>query len=117
MPLSGAMGGAAKESAAAAPAAAAAAAAAADEDKPVLTRYELVRVLSARAQQLADGVSTTLKGGHAATPFKTAVEELIARRIPMSIVRKFPDGRAETLSVNQCDVPEAVFSHVRSLEL
>jgi DNA-directed RNA polymerase subunit K/omega len=115
------MGGAAKESAAAAaaPAAAAAAApaAAADEDKPVLTRYELVRVLSARAQQLADGVSTTLKGGHAATPFKTAVEELIARRIPMSIVRKFPDGRAETLSVNQCDVPEAVFSHVRSLEL
>ena len=112
------MGGASKESAAAAAAAAAAdESSVAAEDKPVLTRYELVRVLSARAQQLADGVSTTLKGGHAATPFKTAVEELIARRIPMSIVRKFPDGRAETLSVNQCDVPEAVFSHVRSLEL
>jgi DNA-directed RNA polymerase subunit K/omega len=85
-------------------------------EKPVLTRYELVRVLSARAQQLAEGVNTTLKS-HSSTPFRTAMDELTARRIPMSVVRKFPDGRTQTLSVNACDVPESVFSHVRSLEL
>ena len=57
--------------------------------RPVITKYELTKVLAARVQQLADGAQTTLPRDHPAAsaraPLAIALAELDEHVLPMMI--------------------------------
>jgi DNA-directed RNA polymerase subunit K/omega len=73
-----------------------------DAPRP-LTKYEIARILSTRAEQLARGAVTTVplyvKENRLDTHSAIALAELALGRIPLLIVRPFPDGKNETVRV------------------
>ena len=69
---------------------------------PQLTKFEKIRVLGARATQISTGAPSTVD----ITGLKTAMEiariEFKERKLPMIILRKYPDGTIVEISI--CDV-------------
>jgi DNA-directed RNA polymerase subunit K/omega len=89
--------------------------------RPVITKYELTKVLAARVQQLADGAQTTLPRDHPAAsaraPLAIALAELDEHVLPMMIPRDLPDGTREIWRLEQLRLPTAFMRHVRSLSI
>ena len=57
-----------------------------------MTKYEKVRVLSIRAEQLSNGAEPSVDIGDLKCVMEIAEKELLEKCIPIIIVRKFPNG-------------------------
>ncbi|HLC92232.1 MAG TPA: DNA-directed RNA polymerase subunit K [archaeon] len=66
-----------------------------------LTRFEVTRLISARALQLSLGAPLLVKSAHKAASFiEMARIEFEKKAIPLAVLREFPDGRVERVEVN-----------------
>jgi DNA-directed RNA polymerase subunit K len=63
------------------------------------TRFEKARLVSARALQLAFGAPPLLKAGDGSTPYLLAKKELEEGVLPLTVIRRFSDGRVEKIGV------------------
>ena len=63
--------------------------------KPILTKYERVRLLSDRTQQLTLGAKPMVKNIEGLTPKEIAIQELKVHMMPLIIKRPRPDGKSE----------------------
>lgn len=69
--------------------------------KPVMTKYERVRILSDRVAQLVGGSKPLIKNAEHLPPLKIAEEELKHNLVPFKIRRPMPDGRKEMWSISE----------------
>ena len=65
-----------------------------------LTRFERTRLLSARMLQLALGAPPLVKMGKGASIADIARGELDSDKIPLAVLREFPDGRIERVDAS-----------------
>lgn len=63
--------------------------------KNILTKYEKVKILGIRCEQLQRGNEPLIKWDKEFSPREIALEELRQRKIPFMIRRKLPDGAFE----------------------
>ena len=66
-----------------------------------LTRYECVRILGARAMQLAHGAPATVSAPRGASPVEIATLELESGKTPFLVVRPLPCGTTEEWRVSE----------------
>ncbi len=71
---------------------------------PKLTKYERVRVVGARATQIASGAPPTIDITGMTDALEIAEAELEQRKIPMMIIRSYPDGREEKIAIADMEV-------------
>lgn len=64
-----------------------------------LTRFELTRVLSARALQLSLGAPPLVKGTRDLTMLEVAEKEIIEKVLPLSVLRVYPNGKISKIEV------------------
>ena len=64
------------------------------------TRFELTRVLSARALQLSLGAPPLVKRTSELDMLEVAEKELAQKVLPLSILRKFPNGKFKRIELN-----------------
>ena len=64
-----------------------------------ITRFEKTRLISARALQLAFGAPPLVKPAAGMTAYELSVFELEQGILPLVIMRHFPDGRIEKVTV------------------
>lgn len=64
-----------------------------------LTRFEVTRLLSARALQLSLGAPSLIKVPKEASFLDVARAELDKKTIPLAVLREFPDGHVEKVEV------------------
>ncbi len=64
-----------------------------------LTKYEITRILSARAEQIAFGAPPLVKGTKEDTAYTLAEKELLKKTIPLAVIR-IVNGKREIISVN-----------------
>ncbi len=65
-----------------------------------LTRFEITRLISARALQLSLGAPAMMKTPKYTSVIEAARLEFEKKVIPISVLRTFPDGRVEKVEVN-----------------
>lgn len=63
--------------------------------KNILNKYERVKILGLRCEQLQRGAPTSIKWEGAFDPRKIALQELNERKLPFMIARKLPDNSKE----------------------
>ncbi|MFH1391333.1 MAG: DNA-directed RNA polymerase subunit K [Candidatus Diapherotrites archaeon] len=66
----------------------------------ILTRFEITRLISARALQLSLGAPGMIKASKESSMIDIAREEFDKKVIPISVLREFPDGRIEKIEVD-----------------
>lgn len=68
-----------------------------NKTKNILSKYEKVKMIGIRAEQLQRGAETNIKVDESIpfNPREIAHEELRQRKLPMMICRKLPDGTKE----------------------
>ncbi|MEK6959235.1 MAG: DNA-directed RNA polymerase subunit K [archaeon] len=64
-----------------------------------LTRFEVTRVLSARALQLSLGAPPLVKGTKELSMLGAAEKEFKEQVLPLSILRKFPNGKMKRIEL------------------
>ncbi|MCR4335943.1 MAG: DNA-directed RNA polymerase subunit K [archaeon] len=64
-----------------------------------LTRFEITRLISARALQLSLGAPGMIKASKEVSMIEIAKEEFDKKVIPISVLREFPDGHIERIEV------------------
>ena len=64
------------------------------------TRFEITRVLSARALQLSLGAPPLVKGTKDLSMLEVAEKEMNEKALPLSILRKFPNGVLKRVELN-----------------
>jgi DNA-directed RNA polymerase I, II, and III subunit RPABC2 len=72
--------------------------------RPVLTKYEKVRVLGIRAKQISVGAKVYIKGVGNKTPYEIAELELANGLIPFLIKRPLPDDTYEIWKISELEV-------------
>lgn len=82
-----------------------------------MTRYELIRALSSRAEQISTGssVCTEIKPGD--NPLAIAIRELENQVLPLKLEREFPDGSRVILRLSEMIIPVKTMQHIKSLRL
>ena len=65
-----------------------------------LTRFEVTRVLSARSLQLSLGAPPLVKGTKELSMLNVAEKEFDEKVLPLSILRKYPNGNTKRIEVN-----------------
>lgn len=78
--------------------------------KPVLTKYEFVRLLTDRTKQLAQGAKQMLKNTQELSSKEIAKLEIKEGVIPLIIERPIPNSKSERWKVSELHVPEHFFS-------
>lgn len=74
------------------------------ESKPILTKYERVRILGDRTKQLSLGAKPMLLNVDNLTPRQIAQLELERKVIPFIIEKTLPDGRRERWKVSELEI-------------
>ena len=69
--------------------------------KPFITKYEKVRILSFRANQIARGAAAMLTGTEGLTFAQIALKEYEQKIIPIKIKRPLPDGTVERFKITE----------------
>lgn len=69
--------------------------------KPILTKYERVRILGDRCEQITLGAKVMLKNYEGLSPREIANQELKNGTIPFIIERHLPSGQIEQWKVNE----------------
>jgi len=72
--------------------------------KPVLTKYERVRVLGERARQLSLGAKPMVKGALSLEPKEIAKLELQMGMVPLIIIRTLPSGKKEKWRIDELKI-------------
>ena len=78
--------------------------------KPVLTKYEFVRLLTDRTKQLAQGAKHMLKNTQELSSKEIAKLEIKEGVIPLIIERPIPNSKSERWKITELQVPEHFFS-------
>jgi len=65
-----------------------------------LTRFELTRVLSARALQLSLGAPPLVKGTKELSMLRAAEKEMEEQVLPLSVLRRYPNGNLKRVELN-----------------
>ena len=65
-----------------------------------LTRFERTRLISARALQLSLGAPAIIKIKSGVSMIDVAKAEYENKAIPMSVLRKYPNGKIEKVELN-----------------
>lgn len=78
--------------------------------KPVLTKYEFVRLLTDRTKQLAQGAKHMLKNTQELSSKEIAKLEIKEGVIPLIIERPIPNSKSERWKVSELQIPEHFFS-------
>ena len=78
--------------------------------KPVLTKYEFVRLLTDRTKQLAQGAKHMLKNTQELSSKEIAKLEIKEGVIPLIIERPIPNSKSERWKITELEVPEHFFS-------
>lgn len=73
--------------------------------RPILTKYEKIKLIGIRTQQLARGCPATVKVGKLRDVRKIAEKELEEKTIPLIIRRYLPDGSYEDWQIHELIVP------------
>jgi len=68
-----------------------------------LTRFELARVLGARALQISLGAPVLVKTSGKEFALEIAKRELMDGKVPMVVIRRYPDGVMERIELNEKD--------------
>ena len=69
--------------------------------KPFITKYEKVRILSFRANQLSRGAAPMLKDTDGLSPAQIALKEYEQKVIPLKIKRPLPNGTVEKYKISE----------------
>lgn len=69
----------------------------------IITKYERVQIISARAKQISEGAISTLPNVNSTNSVDIATEEYNSRIIPIKLVRNYPNGTTVELDVNSLD--------------
>ncbi|MEI8363921.1 MAG: DNA-directed RNA polymerase subunit K [archaeon] len=64
-----------------------------------LTKYEVTRLLSARAEQISSGAPPLVRTKKDDTPYDLAISEYEKKRIPLAVIRTV-NGKKEIISVS-----------------
>ncbi len=64
-----------------------------------LTRFELTRLISARALQLSFGAPPLVKPTDKDTAYLLSKRELLEKVLPMAILRSYPNGSVERVEL------------------
>ncbi|MCX8158316.1 MAG: DNA-directed RNA polymerase subunit K [Candidatus Diapherotrites archaeon] len=64
-----------------------------------LTRFEIARLISARALQLALGAPLLIKAEEKTTMLDLAKREFEEKVIPLTVLREYPNGKVEKVEV------------------
>lgn len=78
--------------------------------KPVLTKYEFVRLLTDRTKQLAQGAKHMLKNTQELSSKEIAKLEIKEGVIPLIIERPIPNSKSERWKVSELYIPDHLFS-------
>lgn len=78
--------------------------------KPVLTKYEFVRLLTDRTKQLAQGAKQMLKNTQDLSSKEITKLEIKEGVIPLIIERPIPNSKSERWKVSELYIPEHFFS-------
>lgn len=65
-----------------------------------LTKYEKVRIIGTRAEQLEAGAPPTIDIGNMTSAIDIAEKELKERKIPMMVVRNMPNGERRKIPIS-----------------
>ncbi len=65
-----------------------------------LTRFEIARIIGARALQLALGAPPLTKPEKDDTPYTLAKKEFEAKLLPISVLRVYADGTVERVELS-----------------
>lgn len=79
--------------------------------KPILTKYELVRLLTDRSKQLAEGSKPMLKNISGMSSKEIAKLELKNKIIPLLIERPVPNSGVERWKITELEIPEDFLSN------
>nr|QFG74150.1 MAG: hypothetical protein [Megaviridae environmental sample] len=73
--------------------------------KPIMTKYEVVRLIGIRTKQITLGAKKMVHmvGNENASSYDIAVKELQAGATPLKIRRPMPDGRYEEWSIDELE--------------
>jgi DNA-directed RNA polymerase subunit K/omega len=66
-----------------------------------ITRFERARIISARALQLALGAPPLIKSNATSTPYDLAKNEFSEKVLPLSVLRRFPNGKVERIDLDK----------------
>ena len=69
----------------------------------IITKYEKVQIISARAKQISEGAVSTINNVKYTNAVDIATEEYNSRIIPIKLVRTYPNGTIKELDVNKLD--------------
>lgn len=72
--------------------------------KPVMTKYERVRLLGDRTKQLSLGAKSMIKGVENMDPKEVAKLELIKKVMPLIVIRTLPSGKQEKWKVSELQI-------------
>jgi DNA-directed RNA polymerase subunit K/omega len=67
-----------------------------------LTKYEKVRVIGTRATQISMGAQPFIPLDGMTDALEIATRELEMGKLPLVVVRHYPDGHSENIHVTQC---------------
>ena len=74
--------------------------------KPILFKYEMVRLLSDRSRQLAEGAKPMIKNTSGLSHKEIALLELKNKIIPLIIERPVPNSGTERWKLSELEIPE-----------
>jgi DNA-directed RNA polymerase subunit K/omega len=72
--------------------------------KPVMTKYERVRIIGDRTKQLSLGAKPMIKGVENMDPKEVAKLELKKKVMPLIIIRPLPSGKKEKWRVSELEI-------------
>jgi DNA-directed RNA polymerase subunit K/omega len=75
-----------------------------EENNIPITKYEKVRILGARATQLANGAKPMTDIGNLTDPLKIAQKEFKEGVLPICIMRTLPNGEKIQVSLVKTDI-------------
>ena len=82
-----------------------------------MTRYELVRIIASRVEQITTGSPYTIKPEDDDGPIDIAIKELEAGRLPLMLERTMPDGSKENLYLKDMILPQRTLQHLRCISI
>lgn len=69
-----------------------------------MTKYERARILGTRAQQISMNCPIMVDNEGETDPLMIARKELVEKKLPFIIRRKFPDGSFEDWSIDELEI-------------
>lgn len=72
-----------------------------------LTRFEIARIIGARALQISMGAPVLIKTTKGSSPYDIAKQEFEAQVLPLAVIRKLPDGSEIVVNIKGDTVGKA----------